>query len=173
MYMTYNIHPIIVHFPIALLFLYSIIKIIPFSKLWPNVSWRHIERALLFVGVFGAIAALITGPIAKELVQPKAELVNAHSNFAYLSAYIFGALLVGELIAIFKFQYLIGLKSEKIKIFLFFLERIFSDKIISKLLAFIGFVSIILTGMLGGVMVYGLSADPFAPIVLKMLGISL
>ena len=171
--MVYNIHPIIVHFPIALLFLYSIIKIIPFSKWWSNVSCKHIERALLFVGVLGAIAALLTGDVARELVQPDAKLTDAHETFAYLSFFIYGALLVGELIAIFKFKYLIGLKSEKTKILLFFLERIFSDKIISKLLAFIGFVSIILTGMLGGVMVYGLSADPFAGVVLKMLGIEL
>lgn len=171
--MTYNIHPIIVHFPVALLFLYSVIKILPLIKWWPNVSWKHIERALLFVGVLGAGAALITGPIAAELVQPNPELVNAHHNFAYLSFFVYGALLIGEIISILKFKYLVGLKSEKTKILLFFLERIFGDKIISKLLAFIGFISIIITGMLGGAMVYGKSADPLLPLVLKMLGIEI
>ena len=171
--MSYNIHPIIVHFPVALLFLYSIIKILPLAKWWPNVAWKDIERVLLFLGVLGALVALLTGNVARELVQPEQKLVEAHETFAYLSFFIYGALLLGEIIAIFKFKFLLTFKSKGMKMFLAFLERIFSDKIIPKVLAVIGFISIIITGMLGGVMVYGLSADPFAPFVLKLLGIEI
>ena len=173
MRMTYNIHPIIVHFPIALLFLYSVIKVLPFSKWWPNVSWKHIERALLFVGVLGALAALLTGDTARELVQPNEKLADWHETFAYLSFFTYGALLAGEVVSIFKFKLLLTFKSKGMKMFFAFLERIFSDKIIPKALALIGFISIIITGMLGGAMVYGLSADPLAPFVLKILGIEL
>ena len=154
--MTYNIHPIIVHFPIALLFLYSIIKIIPFAKWWPNVAWRHIERALLLVGVLGAGAALLTGPIARDLVQPNPELVNAHSTFAYFTALVYSLLAIGEAFAILKLK-----------------ENIFSKGFLPKFLAFVGLLALTVTGMLGGAMVYGTSADPMLPIVLKMLGISL
>ena len=56
--MTYNIHPLFVHFPIAFLFIYSLIKIVPVKKWLPKVSWKDIERVLLVVGVLGAFAAL-------------------------------------------------------------------------------------------------------------------
>ncbi|MCR4311379.1 MAG: hypothetical protein NUV54_02320 [Candidatus Taylorbacteria bacterium] len=51
--MTYNLHPIVVRFPIALLVLYSIIKVLPLFKWFPSVSWKHIELALPVFGVLG------------------------------------------------------------------------------------------------------------------------
>jgi hypothetical protein len=49
--------------------------------------------------------------------------------------------------------------------------KILTEKTLSKVLAFLGLVSITITGMLGGVMVYGVTADPLAPMVLKLLGL--
>ncbi len=57
----------VVHFPVALLLFYSIIKILPWSKWFPNVSWKHIERALLLAGVLGAFVSLSTGEVAEHL----------------------------------------------------------------------------------------------------------
>jgi hypothetical protein len=44
--MNYNIHPLLVHFPVAFLAIYSLIKIIPVSKWFPHISWKHIEITL-------------------------------------------------------------------------------------------------------------------------------
>ncbi len=156
-YMTYNIHPLLVHFPIALLFLYSVIKILPFQKFIPSVAWKDIERALLFFGFLGSLAAFFTGGIAEHLVQPNHQLVEMHSNFALLSVIIYGVLLLySEVFSFLKPSY-----------------ARFSDGIVAKILALAGLICISITGMLGGVMVYGLSADPLAPLVLRLLGINL
>ncbi len=171
--MTYNIHPIIVHFPIALLFIYSVIKILPLAKWWPNVSWKHIERVFLFLGVLGAIAALITGNIAKGLVRPEEDLVNAHSMFAFFTVFLYAVLLFGETVAIFKSKCIERAKSKRVEDALNSIENVLSSGVISKIIAFVALISITITGMLGGVMVYGLSADPFAGTVLKLLGIEL
>lgn len=40
------------------------------------------------------------------------------------------------------------------------------------LLAVVGLFAITITGVLGGSIVYGTTADPLAPIVLKMLGLN-
>jgi uncharacterized membrane protein len=154
--MTYNLHPILVHFPIALLFLYSVIKIFPLAKWFPAVPRKQIERILLFVGFLGALAALFTGPIAAKLVVPNEALVKAHSTFAFFATLIYALLVLGEIISYFKFR-----------------ENFLSQGWFSKILALAGLVAITVTGMLGGVMVYGLSADPFAGMVLKILGITL
>lgn len=169
--MTYNIHPILVHFPIALLFVYSIIKIIPFEKWLPGVSWKHIERVMLLGGVLGAFAALTTGEIAEHLISPDRQLVETHAFFASLSTWLYGLILVGEIL-----YFLIPFIASKLSIApliaaLSFIQKILANHIVSKIMALFGLIAISITGMLGGVMVYGLSADPFAPILLRILGI--
>jgi hypothetical protein len=144
----------------------------PLEIWFPSVAWKHIERVLLFLGVLGALAALITGNIARVLVRPDPELVLAHSNFAYLSAFIYGILLSGEIVSLIKSKYGSVTQSKQHKNFFIFVEKFLCNGIFSKFLAFIGLVGISITGMLGGVMVYGLSADPFAGIILKLLGIN-
>ncbi len=162
--MTYNIHPIFVHFPIALLMIYSILKLIPFYKWFPNIAWKHIERAFLVFGVLGGFAALSTGETAEHLVRPDRNLVEMHSTFAAASIWMYGALLLGEIIVLISGKYILP------KIFIS-VGKILTNRWVSGVLAFLALISISLTGLLGGVMVYGTSADPMAATVLKMLGL--
>jgi len=174
--MTYNIHPILVHFPIALLFIYSVIKILPFKKWMPKISWTEIERALLVFGVLGAFAALATGDTAEHLFRPDRALVEMHSTFASIATWLYGALLLGEIITVFTTSYTdiyLKIKSELVKNILVKLQNLLCHKNFAKVIAFFGFIAITVTGLLGGVMVYGASADPLANIVLKILGINL
>lgn len=171
--MLYNIHPLFVHFPIALLFIYSIIKIIPFKKWFPNVSWKHIERALLLVGVLGAFAALMTGETAEQLTKPNHNLVEAHSFFATTATYLYAILLLGEILSISMSWIDLKLKSGSILKTIVFIKNLLNQPILSITLAILGFITISITGLLGGVMVYGTSADPVAGLVLRLLGISL
>ncbi len=172
--MTYNLHPIIVHFPIAFLFIYSLIKILPMSRWIPRVAWKDIERILLSVGVAGAFVALSTGETAEHITRPDRALVEMHSLFASLSTWLYGALLLGEAMTIFNnsriaqnttFAWLLPVTK--------FLERVLTNNVFSAVLALVALVCIAITGMLGGVIVYGTSADPFAAGVLRLLGISL
>ena len=171
--MTYNIHPILVHFPIALLFLYSIIKILPFKKWFPNVQWNHIERALLSFGVLGAFAADATGSLAQHLVHPNHQLVDAHSTFAAWSTFLYCILLAGEVASVIRSEYGSKIHSKILHKLLALCEKILCNPIFSKIVALLGFVAISVTGLLGGTMVYGITADPLANIVLKLLGINL
>ncbi len=169
--MTYNIHPILVHFPIAFLFLYSVVKILPWQKWLPLVSWKHIERMLLLAGMLGAFAANTTGELAEELVRVDRQTVEMHSFFAAASLWLYGLLLIGEILTVVIPVLSARLNSVQISQFLSFFEKILTHKILSKLLAFLGLLAITLTGLLGGVLVYGTSADPLAAPVLKLLGI--
>ncbi len=164
--MTYNIHPIFVHFPIALLFLYSLIKVIPVNRLFPKVSWKHVERVLLLFGVLGAGAALLTGEIAEHLVEPNHDLVEMHSLFANITTWTYGVLLVGEILAVFMSKLSRVPYVQKLCAFL-------THPIISRLLAIVGFIALTVTGVLGGVMVYGTSSDPMAGFILNLLGLSI
>jgi len=169
--MNYNIHPIFVHFPIAMLVVYSIIKILPLQKWFPNVAWRDIERALLLIGVLGAFAALATGDTAEHLTHPNRQLVNLHSTFAGISTGLYGALLLGEIAAIANARYLRS--SNMLRSFSVQIERLLCHRVFSAVIAFVALLSITLTGLLGGAIVYKTTADPLAGIVLKMFGITL
>lgn len=169
--MNYNIHPIFVHFPIALLFVYSLIKIVPLQKWFQNVSWKHIERTFLAVGVLGAFVALSTGEIAEHLTRPDHDLVEMHALFATTATWIYALLLAGELLSFSMAWITTKLKVEKVLKVLVFLKDILTHRIISGILAILGLLAISITGLLGGVMVYGTSADPVAGLVLKVLGI--
>ncbi len=171
--MAYNIHPIFVHFPIALLFVYSIIKVLPFQKWFPSVAWKHIERALLAVGVLGAFVALSTGEVAEHLVHPNHDLVEAHSLFASTATWTYVLLLVGETLSVMISWITIKVKSQKVLRWITFIKNFLTHPNLSMVLAILGLIAISIAGLLGGVMVYGTSADPLAGLVLKLLGISL
>lgn len=160
--MQYNIHPIFVHFPIALLAVYSVIKALPFGKWAPSVSWRHIERALLFVGIAGAFVALATGDMAEELVRVDKSIVEAHSLFAGIATWIYGVLLLGEIAAMLRGKITVAA----------YVEKLLCNRALAIVLASAGLVALVITGLLGGAMVYGASADPIAPLILRLFGLS-
>ncbi|USN54629.1 MAG: hypothetical protein H6765_09085 [Candidatus Peribacteria bacterium] len=83
-----ELHPLVVHFPIALLVLYCLIEmlqILPFAKHWDLLQTKAI---LLFVGLAGAYAALQTGEIAAEKYKHN-PVVELHEEFAETTVNIF------------------------------------------------------------------------------------
>ncbi len=170
--MTYNIHPLFVHFPIAFLLLYSLIRILPFERLVPSLSWRHIQQILLLAGVLGAFLSNTTGELAEHLVRPEEALVEMHAFFALASTWIYGLLLGGEILFILNPYLSKKFPLGSISTLLIKIETLLTNRTPTLVLAVLGVVAISLTGLLGGVMVYGTSADPLAPFILKILGLA-
>ncbi len=169
--MIYNIHPIFVHFPIAFLFIYSIIKIFPFKKWFPRIAWKNIETVLLVVGVIGALVADSTGETAEHIAKPDRSLVEMHSNFAGISTFLYGVLLAGEFLPFINLKIISKLKFPLLLKFFVFIEKLIKNNIFSIIISILGLITISVTGILGGVMVYGVSADPMSGIILNLLNI--
>lgn len=166
--MTYNIHPIFVHFPIALLTAYSVLKLLPLSRWFPSVAWKQIRLAFLFLGVIGAAVALSTGEIAEDFAVGNQALVEMHAAFATAASWIYGILLAGELVAFVRSAGFVPAALDRLAEFI---ERILTQPVLAGMLALIGLVVLSIAGLLGGVLVYGVTADPLAPLMLKVLGL--
>lgn len=171
--MTYNIHPLFVHFPIALLFVFSLIKIIPFQRWFSSMSWKDAGRVLLAAGFLGALVANSTGEIAEHLTRPNRALVHMHENFASITIFLYGVLLAGELIGFLLERHPSFVEKVKLTKIFSFLADLINNHFFVISFSLLGLVALTITGVLGGVMVYGTSADPLAPFILNLLGITL
>lgn len=171
--MTYNLHPIFVHFPIAFFLLYSLLRLLPWPKKFPPVNWQIPKIVILVVGLLGAWLSNLTGDIAKHLSRPQSSLVEMHESFAGISINIYIIILILELLFFIKPEYLQTKYFKQIKNFILRLKQLLAKDWFLIILAITGAITITITGLLGGVMVYGLTADPLAAPLLKLLGLSI
>lgn len=169
--MNYDLHPIFVHFPIAFFLLYSFLRVFPWSKKLPVTNWQLPRIVLLIAGLLGAWVANTTGEIASDLNQPDHNLVEMHEWFAGAATNTFFILLILEIISWLPEKIFNHPSLATIKNILLHFQKIISKRFFFIVLSIIGAVLIAMTGLLGGVMVYGTKADPLAAPVLKLLGL--
>jgi uncharacterized membrane protein len=147
-----ELHPIFVHFPVALLTIYAVLELIRFKKITSKPYWFHVKAFFVIFGAMGAIAAFMTGPDEAKMIR----IGQLHAEFATGTLIVF--LIIGLAYAFEWFR------PSKYSLF------IMRPYIIIPL-AFIGLVLVTITGGLGGAMVHGTHADPFMAPILKLLGV--
>ena len=90
-----EIHPKIVHFPIAFLLLYPLLELLFFVT--QNEFYNKTAILFLLIGVIGAMLAVLSGNQAYAMVSkwnPKSlEIFNSHQTFANISIWYFTILL--------------------------------------------------------------------------------
>lgn len=144
-------------------------RILPAEKWLPRISWKALRLILITFGEIAALIAQTTGETAEHLGQHNRQILEMHSLLAQVSVVIYAILLTGELLFFLNHYLSAKIKYKPLLKFLEIIEKIFSDKTLAIILSTAGLITISLTGLLGGVMVYGVSADPLAPIILKFL----
>lgn len=170
--MSYNLHPIFVHFPIAFFLLYSLLRILPLEKRFPRSDWRLMRIIILVAGLLGAWLASATGDMAAELIHPNRNILEMHESFANASVFIYFLLFVGEMAKVLPSDWLKRLRLSFLEPLWKVVVDILSPKWFLVLFSILGALSIAMTGLLGGAMVYGTSADPLTAPVLRILGLS-
>ncbi len=157
-----NIHPIFVHFPIALLSIYAFFEVVRI-KSWQQSAWiKPVKTILVSIGVIFAYISLSTGETAEHLLSDDRllALVEKHSFFASATTYLF---LVPAL------AYCFGLIlsssfATKIPVVITRLMTWYSTKIaiapVRIACAILGTIAVLIVGALGGAIVYGPATDP-------------
>ena len=131
-----HIHPMSVHFPIALImlgFLAEVLSLIYKDQLWLKKAAFY----LLLLGTVSAVTAFLTGEfLTDELKGEAAELKENHEVFAKITMYVMIAASLLKLYFVYK-----KLEESSAKWIVFFLYAI-------------AFISVGITGYLGGSLVY-------------------
>ncbi len=175
--MIEQLHPIVVHFPIALLTIYGLLELISiFPKVRHNRTIWYIKLFLLLIGLVSVQAALFTGEAAGDAGYGVKSIIERHERFANITLWIYGVALIGYLCQWFLYdgitkswgQKIIGTRFHRFLTgFVYFMRRYG----IYYLLALAGIIALTVTGALGGAMVYGTKADPVVKIVADLLHI--
>lgn len=179
-----NIHPLLVHFPIALLVMYSILEI--GAYLLPALRRRAwvapVKTFLLFVGVLAAGAAIVTGSMAEEIIEEAglgsvSPIIETHSSFAAATTLLYLVLAAAYLVRVFDENgwgdRIVGTNAFLTKIWNF-KKRVWYlvlDSWFLPFLALVALVSILITGALGASIVYGPDADPFVSFIYHLFWI--
>lgn len=157
-----NIHPLIVHFPIALLVLYVVFEVLPLERWYPRAAWADIKAILVCFGGLGLLAALLTGQLAESslLAHASENVLHIHKTFAGASTAVFGLIALAYFIrwAFSKHATFLKPLQEGVPIIQTYSNIILKRWIVVPL-ALIGFVALSLTGTLGAIIVYGSSGD--------------
>lgn len=131
------IHPMIVHFPIALLTTFVLLEILwfIFRKDWIKNS----SVLTLFIGLISVIPTLLSGEASAEAIenmQQVAELVKSHETFAKLTGLTFLIVFIIKVVL---------MRTGKLN---------FKTNLIPFILSLVGIYFLIQTGLRGGELVY-------------------
>lgn len=171
-----DLHPIIVHFPIALLTIYGLMELIRPKKLLNNESWFYVKSAFVIIGTIGAFFSLASGDVAAHQFADKSmrQVIEVHESLASISTTIFTILGATHILTGIdrKFKKKIDKcyegKLEKPWKYLIKIKNIIYNTPFMWILAIAGLVAITMTGALGGALVYGPNADPIISIVYNL-----
>lgn len=176
-----NIHPIFVHFPIALLTIYAMMELLKFKKVKELPYFFYTKAIILIIGALSSSVALQTGEMAEDaLNSPELHnLVEKHAWFAGFASYIFAVLAIVYAVSwVNKSDFAKNILSKvtnigiinKLWIFVSSIaEKILASDLLMITLAIVGLATITITGALGGAIVYGPNIDPIVQIIYNLV----
>lgn len=158
-----NIHPIVVHFPIAILTVYAVLEFLSISHRFRAIAWLQSTKAfLVIVGAVTALLTLSTGEAAEHALtdQTLRPLVEMHATFAAIASDIFVVLALVYVFVCAQRQAWYIKTPSFIQTLIRWYLKVFNHVWVLAVLAMLGFIAMTITGSLGGAIVYGPEIDP-------------
>jgi len=163
----FDVHPIVVHFPIALLMLYAMVEICSPHLSKYGKAHVAIKLSFLFIGTVASWVALSTGEIAAETIG-EGGLVGVHSFFAGATVWIF-SLTAGAYFWSYIAKPFLTKRNFRLPLAITkaidTLAGLILHRVFVVLLAVAGLLTLTTTGALGGAIVYGPEVDPIVSFV--------
>jgi len=165
-----DLHPLTVHFPIALLSLYSAMELARLPVLMRQPFWFPLKAVLLIVGVVGAFVSLGTGEEAAEAAMGNLDrqVLELHENFATVATWVYTVLTVGYVL-MWLDRSTSKVRSLPAGLFLVRLAGWIAASPLSMAFALAGLLLMTVVGALGASMVYGPEIDPAVSVIYHLL----
>ncbi len=165
-----NIHPLFVHFPVALLTVYALMELLRLPVLIRQQWYVPTKAVCLFVGLIGGFASLQTGEMAEEIYRGTTtmELVRLHSSFAWYTVYVYGCISLLYAIESFHRMNVSAYLPQGLRGVWTVFRRLQHSLFHALLLvpaAVTGLILLTITGALGGAIVYGPEVDPVVSVI--------
>lgn len=159
-----DIHPILVHFPIALLTVYAVIELARFPVFTRRPSWFEAKAVFAILGSLSSFAAYIAGDARNEYLEARgasSQLIETHGAFALATIIVFGLIAVTHATRLLKESPHGAKLPAHVGRRLFAVGDFLLKPAPAVFLALVGLALVTITGGLGGAIVYGPDADPF------------
>lgn len=163
-----NIHPLLVHFPIAFFITYSVFELIPFKSIKKQPYWFYIKAILVIFGVLGAIVAGVAGKLIENQFLDRKALVQLHSTINELASFVFAIIAVAYFIGWIKKSNINLSKFGSLWKIALMWEKIVLKTPVIYVLALVGLILISIGGALGGAISYGSDFDPFTHFIYSL-----
>jgi len=157
-----DLHPIIVHFPVALFTLYGLFELLRFKKLTSLNEWAVTKAVLVCFGVLSSFVALATGDLAGESFENGrlGLLAETHSSLAVITVVFYAIVLAITLGGLIR-RYHLTIPN-LLQPLITLLDKLYRQSWLMVILALIGLALITVTGALGGALAFGPGVDPLA-----------
>lgn len=159
-----DLHPMLVHFPIALITLYAVLECLRFRAIAQRVELFYTKAIIIVVGTIGGIVARQFGLLAARAYEgtDAMRIIRIHEFFGNATLIIAGIISI-LYIGAWIFRSGSNLRHNK---FIRLCNRItLTWRVIP--LALAALVAVSITGALGGSLVYGETADPLVKFLYK------
>lgn len=157
-----NIHPIVVHFPIALLTLYSMLEVVSLFGRSRTKQLHTTKLFLLLVGTGWAFFSLQTGELAAEAFggEHGSKLISTHAQVANLAYGLYVGLSIYYILVLAYISGILGKLPSSVSepIRRLIMWQAFTWLVV--VAALVWLLCITITGALWGAITYGPDADP-------------
>jgi len=164
-----NVHPLLVHFPIAFFSLYGALELLSILKKFKKQDYMfYLKATLVILGCFGALFAAIAGKLIEHQFAYRKELINVHSTINELASVVFVLIAFAYLISWFKKSNISFLKLGILWKISMYWEKIVLNTPLIYLLTVVGLILITIGGALGGAIAFGPRVDPVSSFVYSL-----